>query len=478
MNRLGIIDLGSNSARLVIYVIGEQGQYRPSFRLKRNTRLAHYLDADKGLSEAGIDRAIRDVSAFRSAGQQFGIQQWIPVTTAAIRQAANRAEVLGRLQDHTGLTFRLLTGEEEAWYSYLGVINTMDIRDGLFVDIGGASTEVMQVQNRQLVHAVSIPFGALTLTRRFQQVPQAQQTQAITKFMKDTFADHAWIQGCSGLPIVGIGGTARAVAKIARQMHATEMNRYHGYEIDEATLAGIYGAIEKSSVQERQKLGKLSDTRAEMIHAGVAVIRALADSIAAPRFLVSGSGLREGLFYEHLFQTRETPVLNDVKQHSVHNMLTLFDVNPDLAAQVADCAVHLFDALCPLHHLGPSVRELLYYAAMTDMMGTYINAERYTTHTHYLLWSSHLYGFTQTELSTMTQIQTGKGPKTNRRLHLFIQLAKRLVWEGGWRAEHLHFLLTGKKLTISPASGGPLAIDLNGVAKGLHKRFGVTLQVP
>jgi hypothetical protein len=95
-----------------------------------------------------------------------------------------------------------------------------------------------------------------------------------------------------------------------------------------------------------------------------------------------------------------------------------------------------------------------------------------------LLWSSHLYGFTQTELSTMTQIQTGKGPKTNRRLHLFIQLAKRLVWEGGWRAEHLHFLLTGKKLTISPASGGPLAIDLNGVAKGLHKRFGVTLQVP
>src|SRR5690349_765891 len=132
LNRwVGIIDLGSNSARLMV------AQYRPGYafritdEISRRVRLSEGQASGGQLRPAACARAIETVRLFKAFCDAHGIQRVVPVATAAVRDAANRRPFLAELRAATGLRFRVLSGEEEAYYGVLGVVNGMGLRDGL-----------------------------------------------------------------------------------------------------------------------------------------------------------------------------------------------------------------------------------------------------------------------------------------------------------------------------------------------------------
>lgn len=476
-NRIGIIDLGSNSARLLIYEVYANGGYRPCYRMKRNTRLARFLGPDRHLSEDGVTQAVTDVSAFVRVGSLYRVNHWIAVATAAVRQAANGLDVLARIEEATGVHFRLITGREEAYYSYLGIINTMEVSDAVLVDVGGASAEVMLVRERSLVEAVSVPYGALTLTRAFANEPAEHQAELIMTFMSDIFESTDFLPPRVPLPVIGTGGTARSLGKVAQRMQRGGIDRYHGYEIDASVVTQVFDRISKGTVAERGRLADLSESRAEVIHAGVAAVLALVQCVRAPYFLVSGNGLREGLFYEHWFRSQPSPVVPSVRSHSTENFMRLFGIHVEVAERVAACVEHLFRELQPIHHLPAKWSQLAAVAARVEQAGTLVNVEKSGRHTDYLVRSSYLYGFTQQELLDIGQIALGKGDKVHRQLSALVTLARTLVYEMSVTADDVEANVKPKKVVLHVPDWAPKEVGLESVQRAFPKLFGAKLSI-
>jgi exopolyphosphatase/guanosine-5'-triphosphate,3'-diphosphate pyrophosphatase len=312
----------------------------------------------------------------------------------------------------------------------------------------------------------------LTLAKKFRHLDRALQTGAVFQWMSRELSKLDWLRDNSDLPLIGMGGTMRAIGKISSKMQGHALSRFHGYELESSELKQIYERMEKLTVGQRKKLGGLSDSRAEIIHAGVAVAWALASTTSAKRLLISGSGLRDGLFYEYLLRDEPTPVLPSVKEHSLHNFMQLFDVNLAAAYESAECAEKLFDDLAPIHRLSEDHKTLLRVSALLYMTGAFINVEKCVKHTDYLIRSSHLYGFTQEEIQSVSDVLLGSGPKSSKQLHLIVQLANFLVQDA---ALSYHDVLNAVKGEFTTTSSGKtlkdLDADFKAVLKGFKKHF-------
>ncbi len=146
--------------------------------------------------------------------------------TAAIRNAANSDEIVQWIAEETGLTLEILSGEQEGYAGFLGVVNTMNVNDGIIIDIGGGSTEITLFRERQRLHTVSFPFGAVNTNSRFGKEVRngewsSQQIEEMESFVRSSLQDHDWIFSNPGLPFIGLGGTLRTLVKSIRSGRIT-----------------------------------------------------------------------------------------------------------------------------------------------------------------------------------------------------------------------------------------------------------------
>lgn len=433
---IGIIDLGSNSTRLVVYEIHNNGAYQPLYEMKRRIQLASWLDENMCLQEKGLMKAIQSTKVFVRTGEMYGVTRWIPVATAAIRQSANQAHILHKLKTETGLSFEVLQGDEEGRLGYLGVINTLPIDSGLLFDIGGASTELMAVRDRRLVDVISVPFGALTLTEQFNSMPIERQGKEIYKLIQDRLSRIPWMKQLQTVSIVGLGGAARALGKLDRN-HKNSNERLHGYQVSTSRLQRMFSEILTSSPKDLTKLKGISKRRTVVIVASFAVIQAIADTVNARNIMISRSGLREGLFFQYMLRNQAEPVVDSVLEHSVANFQKLYKVNPTLSALVSDTVLALFDALLPLHGLGANERRLLQVAAQIESCGRYINSEKWARHSAYLTLTSRLNGLQRTEYQIIADLLCGGKDPAIQKLSLLLRLAKLAVLGAGIKRDSL-----------------------------------------
>ena len=140
MEKIGIIDLGSNNARLVIVEMLGDGHFIVIDQIKESVRLGKDMERDGFLKPQRIAETMRTLKMFRKLCDAYGIEKIIAVATAAVRRAKNQRSFLDEVATTCGIKFRVLTAEEEAIYVYKGVINTMDIPKGVILEIGGGST--------------------------------------------------------------------------------------------------------------------------------------------------------------------------------------------------------------------------------------------------------------------------------------------------------------------------------------------------
>lgn len=450
--RVGIIDLGSNSARLCIYEIYANNSYRPVFEMKQNVRLAHNMADDGRITREGIARAISCAKLFFHAGTLHGVSRWIPVATAAVRQARNRDQVLDALESEANIRFRVLSGEEEGHYGFLGVVNTVAIKDALLFDIGGASSELTLVRNRRLTHVVSVPFGALNLTEMFREYPDKEAGDLIRDFMSAQFEAVDWIHEADNLPLVGLGGTARALAKLDLWRRQERAIRVHGYPVNREAVIESFQQMRCLPATKRRKIKGLSGNRSEIIVAGLAAVVALLDITGGQHITVSRSGLRDGVFYEHLLQDANFPVVGSVLEHSLTNFQKVFHVDRQVANVVTNAALRLFDALASIHGLDERARQLLYITAQIESCGCYINTEKWTVHSAYLAVGSNLYGPTYPELLEIADLLNGKGDDRLRKLSVLIRLAKALTLQLGIVPDTIECKVNGNDVLVGRAN--------------------------
>ncbi|MSE22435.1 exopolyphosphatase, partial [Lactobacillus parabuchneri] len=149
-----------NSVRMAINQISADGSYREIKRIKSDSRLSEGMGRGKILQPAAMERTIESLADFKQIYSQYQDKRVIGIATAAVRQAKNQAQFLQAVKSRIGISLKVLTGSQEAYYDYLGVINRLGIKNCLILDIGGASCELIRVSNGESANLTSIPIGA------------------------------------------------------------------------------------------------------------------------------------------------------------------------------------------------------------------------------------------------------------------------------------------------------------------------------
>ncbi|MDF2723431.1 MAG: Ppx/GppA family phosphatase [Paenibacillus sp.] len=397
--RTGIIDIGSNSVRLVIYDRIDESAYRVIDESKVSVRLSASIYPDGSIGSEDIGRLARILNDFVLLCNVHKADTIRAVATAAIRNATNGPFVIEQLLKKTGLAIEILSGDEEARLGFLGMINATHIADGFLIDIGGGSTEVSLFRNRKLVNSISFPFGAVNTAKHYAD-GEGSMSKESAKKLKDMIAaaskGEPWLLGHPDLPLVGLGGTIRSLCKIDQKAKKYMFPQTHHYEIAKADLEQMAEWLPGLSAKQREKVDGLSDERADIIVPGLLILHSLFEYIGASRLIVSGAGLRDGLFHETAFPDK--PMRMNVLAESSRNLLVLHPaVSREHAEHVSRLAVQLFEDMGLLPVYGARVLNLLETSALLYRIGVTIHYYNYYKHTFYLIINSRIEGLSHRE---------------------------------------------------------------------------------
>ena len=397
--RVAVIDLGSNSARLIILNIYANGAYNLVYHQKESLRLGEGMGRDQMLQPEAIKRSL---GALKNCAQMCHIMQAdiiLAVATAAVRNARNGDEFLALVEKETGIPFQAISGESEAMLGYLGTINTIDVKDAVLFDLGGGSTELSLVKNRKMVDSISLPFGAVNLSDEFKTQDKVSKANLahLCGFIDRQLKKVPWLEAMS-LPLVGIGGTARNIAKMDQSRKNYPVSKIHNYRMGPIALEDLFRLITSANLAQRRRINGLSSERGDIIVAGISVVKRLFDRVRASHLIVSGCGVREGLFFRHYLSRQYLPdVIPDILGHSAMNMLRFYKVNEQHALHVTNMTLQLFDGWSSLHHLDLRDRMLLQAASLLHDIGISINYYDHSRHSAYLVENARLFGLTHRE---------------------------------------------------------------------------------
>jgi exopolyphosphatase / guanosine-5'-triphosphate,3'-diphosphate pyrophosphatase len=408
--KIAVADLGSNSFRLVVFT-ADDGWWKRTDEIYEAVRIGEGLAATGELGEAGMARAQATMEVFAHFCSASGIDpgEVIAVATSAIRDATNSAEFLERAQKASGLRVRVLSGEEEARYGYLAAVNSTTLADGVMLDIGGGSMQLVHVVGRHPRELDSWRLGAVRVSERFlpgDDPAKPKQIRELVGYVTAKLERAPWLDRC-GPRLVGIGGTIRNLAAAAQRDLEVPEAGVQGYVISREELDRLVDELASRTPAERAKLPGIKPSRGDIILGGAIVVQTVMEVGGFEGLEVTEAGLREGVFFEHHLGG-DPPLFDDVRHASVVNLAAQYGMDPEHSAHtahVAHLALGLFDELAAagVHPGDPAERELLWAAALLHDIGMTVDYDDHHKHSRYLVLNAGLPGFEQRELALIGQ---------------------------------------------------------------------------
>ena len=287
-----VIDLGSNSVRMSVNTLENDGSWAVLEKLRSTVRLSEGMTSDNFLKEESMARVIDAITEFTEIAKAYKCASIAAVATAALRRAANKELFLERVKAKANIQFEIISGEQEAYYSYLAVKETVGITDGVIYDTGGGSTEIVLVRSGEVKHSISLPLGAVMMTEQMARRSQMH----LYKYVASYIGGVDWLDECEGLPLYGIGGSARAMAMLYKKEYLST-DKVDGIKIPYHAVAKIYQDIFRTPVEERKDIKGMDVSRADIILAGLTPVKVLMDMTGSPAVTVCAAGVKEGVFF-------------------------------------------------------------------------------------------------------------------------------------------------------------------------------------
>lgn len=293
----GIIDMGSNTIRMSIYNTDHPGS-RPLIHKKETAELSAYVKK-RMLSRAGMEKACDVLRQFQDILDNFGVTNFYVFATASLRNIDNTQEAISYLREQTGITVDVLSGEEEARLDFVGVSQEAPLDSGVLVDIGGGSTEIVEIQNASMLLAASLPVGCLNLYLKYVRefFPRQSECHAIRQEVKGLLMNTIHLQGTGSDLLYGVGGTVRTALKIHNLMFdQPQGNREFSYE----NLCQMIQMLRKSDRFALKTVLRTAPDRVTTLLPGLIVLKTVAKHCRSSRILASSSGIREGYLYDRV----------------------------------------------------------------------------------------------------------------------------------------------------------------------------------
>ncbi|MBN8832022.1 MAG: Ppx/GppA family phosphatase [Sphingomonadales bacterium] len=290
--RTAIIDIGSNSVRLVVY----DGPRRIPFILF-NEKVMAGLGADMGRTGAigaeAMGRGLAALERFARLCVEMSVDQVTCVATAAVRDASNGGEFIARAAD-LGLEVRVLSGEEEGRASAHGLLSGMPQADGIMGDLGGGSLELVRIRNGRIERGVSLPLGVFRIPE-FRRRGRKGLAQRLDELLRERGAAEL----ASGLPFYLIGGSWRALARLDMQLTGYQLPILHHYEMGPDRPAALLRRLNRVGKADI-KLSGVSSARLPGLPDAALLLCTIVERLKSSHLTVSAFGLREGLLFEQL----------------------------------------------------------------------------------------------------------------------------------------------------------------------------------
>lgn len=287
-----VIDVGSNSVRLVVYRIDGRAM-TPTLNEKVMAGLGRDLARTGALSVEGVEVAARALKRFAALLDAQGVTSVWPVATAAVREASDGAAFVARVRDETGIALRVLSGEEEAQLSALGVSAGAPDADGVVGDLGGASLELIAIGAQGVGAGETFPLGPLAMARG--EFDYARVSERVAEQLSRSRV----LKGAGG-DFYAVGGAWRAIGRIDMALRDHPIGVLHHHQMSRAEVLKVADVVRKQSKRSLEKLEEAAAKRAETLPYAAVVLEQVMESGRFNRVVLSAFGLREGVLLERM----------------------------------------------------------------------------------------------------------------------------------------------------------------------------------
>ena len=302
-----IIDVGSNTVRMNIYKL-ENGQFSLVMGKKESVGLASYVKNGQMLPE-GVNRACEVLTEFRTILQDLSITNYHVFATAALRNAANSRAAVEEITERTGIKVEVISGETEAELDFVGASHAVEVTEGLLIDIGGASTELVVYHDGEIKKKVSLPIGSLNTYDRYvtNLLPSRAERKAIKQMVLNLLKQDADLNYGEYKVVCGVGGTSRAACKLNNYLFQLPISNM---QIKAPNIKKILKLLENEEgeaipVETLEVLLKVVPDRVRTVLPGMIILYTLVKHFKSDYVEVTRAGVRDGYLYRYVLRPNE-----------------------------------------------------------------------------------------------------------------------------------------------------------------------------
>lgn len=308
--RYASIDIGTNTLRLLIAEIDNK-KFKAVFLKRIITRLGGDFKEDIGIAASAQEKTIKALELFSEKIREYGVKEVKAVATSVVRRAKNREAFLKNVLERTGIDVKVISGDEEARLSLLGVLSVIkDARKKcLVVDIGGGSSEFIATDNGKMLGAWSMEMGVVHLTENYLKTdpPTGHELNAMENEIKEVIANLKDLMSQS-LPsafslepsalFVGTAGTITTLAAIDQGLEKYAPEKINNYILSCGAIKKIYRHLASLPLKQREEILSLEKGREDIIIPGAAIVLKAMEGFGFDKITVSDAGLLEGILLD------------------------------------------------------------------------------------------------------------------------------------------------------------------------------------
>ncbi len=298
--RVAIIDIGSNSSRVVIFQRTSRYGFHLIAQKKATVRVSEGSFINNGyLQEKAIERTINALKVFKTIIKDYKAKKVLAVATAAVRNAPNRYHFIKKVKEETGIKIKVIDGNKEAYFGAVAAKNLLPIdSETLTVDIGGGSTDMALIKNGKIEETLSLNLGTIKIKELF--FDKKLDISSASEYIKNELKKIP--SHFKGKQIVAIGGVLRTLTKSIMENSRYSFKKIHAFEYDfNKELPFIYSILNAKNDKDLKKLF-IKESRFDTIKEGVLIFKLLLEQLKSSKVITSGVGIREGIFLHDMLR--------------------------------------------------------------------------------------------------------------------------------------------------------------------------------
>lgn len=407
--RTAIIDIGSNSVRMVIYEKTSRFAFHIIYETKSKVRLSENGYQNGGnLQDDAMDRAFNALSDFVNIISSFNARKTLCVATSALRDAPNKKEFLKNVSNKLNLKIKIIDGQREAYLGGMACANLLPPqKDALSIDIGGGSTEFAFINNKKIEQTVSLNLGTVRLKEMFFD---KDDIKGAKKYIDDKLCE---LENINTKRLIGIGGTLRAISTSIMKQIDFPLKQLHAFEYTSDSYKNLISDILDANENQLKKL-HIKTNRFDIIKPGALILQRVIKKLSIKTLITSGVGVREGVYLSDLLRNAKDKLPTNYNT-SVRSILDLHVSDKEYSNNLNKLVKNLFDLLKDEFNLDDKYRIDLAISAKLYPSGGNIHQFAQNRHSYYLVQSELEYGVTQKQIvliSTLLRYAKRKLPSS------------------------------------------------------------------